>query len=99
MTDPIDPELKSRLSQWELPLPTADMHARLINEALRLPQQKSWRQRVAENARRALTEWQYAIGYKLAALAGCVALGLGIGIAAGETLDIAGVALMAGIGG
>jgi hypothetical protein len=99
MTDPIDLELKSRLSQWELEPPAPDMHARLINETLRLPQQRSWQQMVTENARRALTEWQYAIGYKLAALAGCVALGLGIGIAAGETLDIAGVALMAGIGG
>ncbi|HTM81277.1 hypothetical protein [Asticcacaulis sp.] len=99
MTDPIDSELKSHLRQWEMPPPAPDMHARLINEALRHPQQKPWRQIVTENARRALTEWQYAIGYKLAALAGCVALGLGIGIAAGETLDIAGVALMAGIGG
>jgi hypothetical protein len=99
MTDPIDPELKSLLHQWELEPPTPDMQARLISEALRLPQQKPWRQTVAENALRALTEWQYAIGYKLAALAGCAALGLGIGIAAGETLDIAGVALMAGMGG
>ena len=99
MTDPIDPELKSRLRQWKLEPSVPDMHARLINDALCLPQQKPWRQTVTENARRALTEWQYAIGFKLAALAGCVALGLGIGIAAGESLDITGVALMAGIGG
>ncbi len=99
MTNPIDSELKSLLRQWELEAPASDMHVRLINAALRHPQQKPWRQVIIENARRALTEWQYAIGYKLAALAGCAALGLGIGIAAGETLDIAGVALMAGIGG
>ncbi len=99
MTDPIDPELKSLLRQWDIESAAEDMQARLISEALQLPQQKPWRQMLADNARRALTEWQYAIGYKLAALAGCAALGLGIGIAAGETLDIAGVALMAGIGG
>ena len=99
MTDRLDPELKSLLQKWEIDAPAPDMHARLINEALRLPQQKPWRQAATENIMRAMTEWQYAIGYKLAALAGCAALGLGIGIAAGESLDIAGVALMAGIGG
>ncbi len=99
MTDQIDTDLKSLLKAWDIEPAAADMQARLIGEALRLPQQKPWRQVAAENVRRALTEWQYAIGYKLAALAGCAALGLGIGIAAGETLDIAGLALMAGIGG
>ncbi len=99
MTDQIDTDLKSRLQQWDIAPPPSDMHTRLIDQALRHPQIKPWRQTFGDNALRALTEWQYAIGYKLAALAGCVALGLGIGIAAGETLDIAGVALMAGMGG
>jgi len=99
MTDPIDPDLKSLLRQWELEPPSPDMEARLINRALLLPQQKPWQQIAVDNVLRALTEWQYAIGYKLAALAGCAALGVGIGIATGDALDIAGVALMAGIGG
>ena len=99
MTDSIDSELKALLHQWVLESPAPDMEARLISQALRLPQQKPWQQMAVENVLRALTEWQYAIGYKLAALAGCAALGVGIGIATGETLDIAGVALIAGIGG
>lgn len=99
MTDPIDHDLKSLLRQWELERPSRHMEARLINQALLLPQQKPWQQMAVENVLRALTEWQYAIGYKLAALAGCAALGVGIGIATGDALDVAGVALMAGIGG
>ena len=99
MTDPLDPELKSLLQKWDIDPPAPDMHARLINEALRVPQQKPWPIVAGENLRRALTDWQYAIGYKLAALAGFMALGLGIGITAGESLDVAGIALMAGLGG
>jgi hypothetical protein len=99
MTDPLDPELKSLLQKWEIDPPAPDMPARLIQAALSHPQEKPWHIVAMENLKRAFTDWQYAIGYKLAALAGCAALGLGIGIAAGESLDIAGVALMAGLGG
>jgi hypothetical protein len=99
MTDAFDSDLKTHLRHWEIEPPAADMHTRLIAEALRQPQERPWGAVAMENLRRALTEWQYAIGYKLAALAGCAALGLGIGIAAGETLDVAGIALMAGLGG
>ncbi|MFT4073934.1 MAG: hypothetical protein QM647_00285 [Asticcacaulis sp.] len=99
MTQPIDPELQSRLAPWRIEPPADDMSARLITAALQLPQAQPWHVMALGNLQRALTEWQYAIGYKLAALAGCAALGLGIGIATGETLDVAGIALMSGLGG
>jgi hypothetical protein len=94
MTAP-DEDLKRALQKWIVPA-LDDAHSdRMIAHALGQPQQRPWQ--------RALTEWRYAIGYKLAALAGCAALGLGlglgIGMAAGETLDIAGVALMTSVGG
>lgn len=99
MTDPIDTDLRQRLQHWKIAPPAPDMSPRLIQAALSQPQQKPLPVMAVDNLRRAFTEWQYAIGYKLAALAGCAALGLGIGIAAGESLDVAGVALMAGLGG
>lgn len=99
MTQPIDTELKSLLAPWRIEPPANDMSARLINAALQQPQDQPWHGKALGNLKRALTEWQYAIGYKLAALAGCAALGLGIGIATGESLDVAGIALMSGLGG
>jgi len=86
-----DEDLKQALRQWRVPAPDDDLADRLIAQALSGPRQKPWQ--------RALTEWRYALGYKLAAAGACAALGLGIGIAAAEPLDIAAMALMAGIGG
>ena len=54
--------------------------ARIIARASAVPQLLPWPQAIISALERALSEWRYAMPYKLAAAAACVALGLGIGL-------------------
>ena len=54
--------------------------ARMIARATAAPQLLPWPRAAALALERALSEWRYAMPYKLAAAAACVALGLGIGL-------------------
>ena len=54
--------------------------ARIIARAATAPQLLPWPRAAAQALERALSEWRYAMPYKLAAAAACVALGLGIGL-------------------
>jgi len=54
--------------------------ARIIARASAAPQLLPWRQAITSALERALSEWRYAMPYKLAAAVACVVLGLGIGL-------------------
>jgi len=53
---------------------------RMIERALAAPQLLPWPLAAAAALERALSEWRYAMPYKLAAAVACVVLGLGIGL-------------------
>ena len=74
--------------------------ARMINRALAAPQLLPWPQALGAAVERALSDWRYAMPYKLAAAAACVALGLGIGLnVQPHDVDAAGVAFSSTVGG
>ncbi len=66
--------------QWPVDPLSATVKARMIARATAMPQLPPWPQAIASAMERALSEWRYAMPYKLAAAAACVALGLGIGL-------------------
>ncbi len=69
--------------------------ARIIARASAAPQLLPWPQTITSALERALSEWRYAMPYKLAAAAACVALGLGIGLSVEpRDRDVAGLAFM-----
>jgi len=65
---------------WPVEPPSATAKARMIARATATAQLLPWPQAMASALERALSEWRYAMPYKLAAAAACVALGLGIGL-------------------
>ncbi len=66
--------------QWPVEPLSAAAKARMIARATAQPQLLPWPQAMATAVERALSEWRYAMPYKLAAAAACIALGLGIGL-------------------
>ena len=93
MTDPKD--------LWPVEPLTAATRARMIAQASAGPQLLPWPRAFATAVERALSEWRYALPYKLAAGCACIALGLGIGltIEPPHERDVAGLAFMASTAG
>ncbi len=72
---------------------------RMIKRALAAPQLLPWPLAAAAALERALSDWRYAMPYKLAAACACVALGLGIGFnLEPRDHDVAGLAFMSSAG-
>ena len=65
---------------WPVEPLSAAATARMIATATATPQLLPWPQTIASAVERALSDWRYAMPYKLAAAAACVILGLGIGL-------------------
>ena len=66
--------------QWPVEPLSAATTTRMIARATAAPQLLPWPQTMATAVERALSDWRYAMPYKLAAAAACVVLGLGIGL-------------------
>lgn len=93
--DPIDPGLKATLKAWQVATLDGETADRLIGAAMARPQTRSWLHRLAHEIELSLTQWSYGIGYKLAAAAGCLMLGAGLGGDLDQpAASIAGIALM-----
>ncbi len=83
---------------WPVEPLSAAKKARMIARATNTPQLLPWPQTVAAVVERALSDWRYAMPYKLAAAAACITLGLGIGLnLAPAEHDVARLAFTGGV--
>ena len=97
MTDPDEYDLKALLGAWIIPGPDDAARDRMIGMALQ-PRRTPWHRRIIAEFERSLSDWRYGMGYKSAALAACLALGLGVGLMLDEPVDVPGVALVTSVG-
>ncbi len=96
MTDEND--LMTRLKAWDIEPLDGATRDRILGMALRAPQSRPFGARLAAEMEQAFSDWCYGLNYKIAALAACLVLGLGIGFSVSEPIDVAGVALIGNVG-
>jgi hypothetical protein len=71
----MDDELAKLLKTWSVPGPRAGLSDRIVAGVMARPSMATV---VRLEVRRSLTEWRYGLGYKVAALAACLLIGVGV---------------------
>lgn len=93
-----DEALRAKLRGWTIaPLDNA-VRDRLLAMALQTPQARPFWRGLGAEIEHALSDWRYGLGYKLAAGAACLVLGMGIGWNSAEPMNVADVAMFSNLG-